>query len=406
MAVLSIAALLCIAAASWAWQSFGPGRDWAPQELPPPDHVLTNTYRVDIDRWQLPEGTRRASLDVVGANFVLSSNDGTLYTARRPAHGRNAELHWKILPFSIPTQIDVFEKKLGEWGYALGVRDIFVRVHANAPADLFALYGSYSASGDCIVTRVGRIENFVNQGAGAQVQILYETLPCLPVEGPVDRVGGRLAVRDDQLFVTLGTPVNDQKPQDLGDPTKSLSQDWDSPFGKVIQIDLETKAVTHLTAGHRNPQGLFLAQDGRIWVTEHGPKGGDELNLLRAAANYGWPVVTYGTSYPGFTWPPSMQPGRHEGYERPVYAWVPSIGISQLVGLEDPIYARWHGDLLITSLNGKTLYRTRVEDDRVIFAEPIALGHRLRDIVAVDGMIYIATDFDLIVRLSPDYTRD
>jgi glucose/arabinose dehydrogenase len=164
--------------------------------------------------------------------------------------------------------------------------------------------------------------------------------------------------------------------------------------------------VTPLTAGLRNPQGLHWSKDGHVWLTDHGPRGGDELNLLRAGANYGWPAVTYGTAYSRFIWPPARQPGRHEGFEPPIHAWVPTVGISQLVQLEGDEWARWQGDLLILSLNGHTLYRTRLEDDRVVFAEPIPLGHRLRDIAVAGGAVYVVTDFDLLLRLEPDYARD
>ena len=233
-------------------------------------------------------------------------------------------------------------EKLGpQWGPALGLRDIFVKDDANGAADLYLLYGVYVTDDDCIVTRVGLVAGFLDQGPAAQIETIYDTEPCLPIVGPVDRAGGRLAFRDNYIVVTMGTPEDDEDPRTIVDPRTTMAQRWDSPFGKVIQIDPVNRTVTYLTAGHRHPQGLYVTADGRVWITEHGPRGGDELDLIRPGANYGWPAVTYGTDYSGYTWSPSTQPGRHEGFERPVYSWVPSVGISQLVELESSEFGRW-----------------------------------------------------------------
>jgi glucose/arabinose dehydrogenase len=400
--LLALFALLCVAAALVLW----PTRGRTPESVPP-KRINTSAYRLEIERWQLPKGTKRPSLEISRNVLLLASHDGTLHRAPLPSPGRNAPVEWTELPFSIPVDMEIMEQKLGpRWGPALGVRDIFVKESPNGAADLYLLYGVYVSEGDCIITRVGLVAEFLHQGPAASIETIYDTAPCLPISGPVDRAGGRLAFRDGVILVTMGTPEDDKDPRDLGDPRTTLAQQWDSPFGKVLQVDPAGGAVTHLTAGHRNPQGLFVSADGRVWITDHGPRGGDELNLHREGANYGWPAVTYGTAYSAFTWPLSPQQGRHEGYERPIYSWVPSVGISQLVHLESADFGRWQGDLLITSLKGHTLYRTRVEEGRVIFAEPIHLGHRLRDIATADGSIYIVTDFDLLLRLEPDYARD
>jgi glucose/arabinose dehydrogenase len=400
--VSALVVTVCAAAALGLWLFAGDAL-----EPVPPQRIDTSAYRLHVDRWALPAGTRRASLAIAGENLVLASNDGSLYRAPLPAPGRDAPLEWDRLPFSVPIEMAILERKYGaEWGFSLGMRDIFVDDRPDGTADLYLLYGVYVHAGDCIVTRVGRILGFLGQGPASRIETIYETAPCLPIVKSVDRAGGRLAIRDGQMLVAIGTPQDDRRPQDMGDPGTAWAQQWDKPFGKVIRIDLASRAVSFLTTGHRNPQGLFWSEDGRVWLTEHGPRGGDELNLLRAGANYGWPAVTYGTDYPRFTWPPAQQQGRHADYERPVHAWVPSVGVSQLVQLESADFGRWQGDLLITSLSGQTLYRARLEDDRVVFAEPIPLGHRLRDIAVAGGAVYVVTDFDLLLRLEPDYARD
>ena len=109
------------------------------------------------------------------------------------------------------------------------------------------------------------------------------------------------------------------------------SQNVQSSYGKLIGIDLQTLESRLIGTGLRNPQGLLRDRDGNILATDHGPQGGDEINLVRAGANFGWPFVTYGTDYNHDEWPLSSVQGSHEDYTLPLFAWVPSIGISNLI---------------------------------------------------------------------------
>jgi aldose sugar dehydrogenase len=146
---------------------------------------------------------------------------------------------------------------------------------------------------------------------------------------------------------------------------------------------------TLYSRGHRNPQGLLRDSLGRVWSTEHGPIGGDELNLIRHGADYGWPRATLGRDCTTCDW---QQDGRHVGFEQPVFAWVPSIGVSNLIEVKGFDKA-WDGDLLLASLKGEALRRLRVQDGRVQFDEPIAIGDRIRDIAQLaDHRIALWTD--------------
>ena len=181
----------------------------------------------------------------------------------------------------------------------------------------------------------------------------------------------------------------------------ALPQDPANSYGKVMRIRLDSGQAELYTLGHRNPQGLYVAPDRNVWVLEHGPRGGDELNLLRPGANYGWPAVTYGTDYRMHEWPLSSTPGRHEGYEKPAYAFVPSIAVSQLAGIRGPLFDRWRGDLLAGSFFGG-LNRIRIEDKRVVFAEPIRISGRIRDVTeGADGRILVWTDENDLMFIEP-----
>jgi glucose/arabinose dehydrogenase len=102
------------------------------------------------------------------------------------------------------------------------------------------------------------------------------------------------------------------------------------------------------------------------------------------------------------TWPANPQLGRHEGYAKPTYAWVPSIGVSQLIVIGPSAFPFWKGDLMVSSLLAQTLYRVRIEDGRAIYAEPIPIGHRIRDIAeTVDGSIVLKSDDNFLIYLKP-----
>jgi glucose/arabinose dehydrogenase len=180
----------------------------------------------------------------------------------------------------------------------------------------------------------------------------------------------------------------------------------DNDFGKILKIDLRTKIKSIVSIGHRNPQGLTATLSGAIYATEHGPRGGDELNAIVAGKNYGWPVTTLGTHYTTYDWPNRSEEAPDQGFEPPVFAWLPSIGVSNLMEVSnfDPA---WDGDLLVTSLKAQSIYRLRRDGGgRVVYSEPILLNHRLRDIAALpDGTVVLWTDDARLLFLNVDHVE-
>ncbi len=159
-----------------------------------------------------------------------------------------------------------------------------------------------------------------------------------------------------------------------------LPQDQNSIFGKVIFINLDTKDYFIYSKGHRNAQGLAVKKD-IILSSEHGPKGGDEINKISVNKNYGWPNASYGLSYDNKReYLPSHMAN---GYEEPLYTFVPSIGISEIIFLPDAFNYRWKNNILITSLSDKSIYRVKFQDknfNRILYLEKIFVGERIRDI--------------------------
>src|SRR5690606_3888128 len=147
--------------------------------------------------------------------------------------------------------------------------------------------------------------------------------------------------------------------------------------------------------GHRDPDGMFLHPDtGELWAIEHGPMGGDELNIIRAGRNYGWPLVTYGRNYDGT----EIGPSARTGTEQPIYYWYPSIAPSGLLIYTGELFPQWRGNAFMGAMSptqGKFLVRLQLDGERVV-AEERLLVDRDRRVRAVtqgdDGAIYVLTD--------------
>jgi len=229
-----------------------------------------------------------------------------------------------------------------------------------------------------------------------------------PKTGRTLHFGSRLVFdREGYLFITLGDRGARHRSQDLGDHAGSLirlhddgSIPADNPF--VGQNDVLPEIYSY---GHRNMQGAALNPvSGQVWTHEHGPQGGDEINVPQPGRNYGWPVITYGAEYvTGF----SIGEGTHKtGMEQPIHYWVPSIAPSGMAFYSGERFRNWQGDLFVGSLKFRLLVRLRLDGDKVVHEERLLedeLG-RIRDVrQGPDGLIYLLTDADdgRLVRLRP-----
>ncbi len=184
----------------------------------------------------------------------------------------------------------------------------------------------------------------------------------------------------------------------------SASQSMEKDFGKLLRINIDTGTAEVIARGLRNAQGLARDRDGDLWETEHGPLGGDELNLLEARANYGWPKVSYGVYYGRKTYWPVERLGRHDGFARPIFAWVPSIGISSIAVNDERFFPLWTDDLLIGSLVGRSLFRVRRHGRRVSYVERVDMGEPIRDIAQLaDGRIALLSSHGNVLFLSRAY---
>jgi len=220
--------------------------------------------------------------------------------------------------------------------------------------------------------------------------------------------GSRLVFGSDgALYITTGERSTPE--------SRPLSQDVSTHIGKVLRInpmggaadgnpEIEGGAPEIWSYGHRNIQSAALGPDGDLWIVEHGPRGGDELNRPEAGKNYGWPDVTYGVAYSGATIGEGIT--AREGVEQPVYYWDPVIAPSGMVFYDGAMFPEWQGDALIGALAGQALVRLELEEGRVRGEARYLQGDdRIRDVDvnAEDGAIMVLTDASngQLIRLTP-----
>jgi aldose sugar dehydrogenase len=217
--------------------------------------------------------------------------------------------------------------------------------------------------------------------------------------------GSRIAFGlDGKLYMSVGERHEQMPAQDLRTHKGKivrLNDDGtippDNPF--VGRQDARPEIFAY---GVRNPQGLFVdASTGTIWEHEHGPRGGDELNIIARGHNYGWPAITYGINYNGTT---ISKDTARDGMDQPVVHWTPSISPSGLTIYSGDRFPGWRGSVFLGALSGLNLRRLEVRDRRVTHEEVLVLqrAQRIRDVrQGPDGLLYVLTDGGALLRLEP-----
>lgn len=278
------------------------------------------------------------------------------------------------------------------------VTDSLVETIAGKPAKLYVSYHHWNSESNCLTLKVAEAAiDFEHFGqSDLEWTERFTSSPC--VVGHLNNgTGGRLALLGDHtLLLTVGTSV-----YSLSDEESAIST-----YGKIIALDKRSWDSRIFSSGHRNPQGLLVVHDEIVWSTEHGPKGGDELNLIKDGADYGWPLASYGTNYGRKTFSGSNTPGDHTSGVRPVYSWVPSIGISSLISMHGASFPSWRDDFMVSSLlsevYGRSLYRVKIVKERVVVNERMYTGLPVRDLLELeDGRLVLWEGRQIIQVLEP-----
>ena len=218
--------------------------------------------------------------------------------------------------------------------------------------------------------------------------------------------GSRLEFdKDGYLFFSIGDRGNrDVNPQDInrdGGKIYRLNDDGSIPSDNPFVTTAGAKAAVY-SYGHRNPQGMAMnPSTGEIWTHEHGPQGGDEINIIKPGKNYGWPVITYGINYDDSV---ITDDSALPGMEQPLHYWVPSIAPSGMAFINSDRYPGWNGNLLVGSLKFQYLDLVFLDNGKVVKEEKLMEGMgRVRTVkVGPDGYIYVSVEQLGIVRLMPN----
>jgi glucose/arabinose dehydrogenase len=232
------------------------------------------------------------------------------------------------------------------------------------------------------------------------VTVIFRAQPRIPSKRLGGKTGGRMVFGPDgNLFLTIGDR-SDSPPWDV-------AQRLDTHLGKVLRITPDGAlpadnpflgkpgVLPEIWAyGSRNAEGLAIdPRTGRLWADEHGPRGGDELNIVEKGKNYGWPVVVHGIDYPG---KPIGEGLTHkEGMQDPIYYWDPVIAPSGLAFYTGSLFPEWKDSVFVGGLRSMSLVRLKIVNDKVIEEEPLLteLRSRIRDVrVGPDGAVYVLTD--------------
>jgi len=355
---------------------------------PPPkkeDDVALNTQIPSYDIKTVVDGINNpwGMTWLPDGGLLVTEKSGTLY------HVNNGE---KTEVKNVPS---VYNRGQG------GLMDIELHPNYKENGWIYITHASTDGGGDGGNTKLIRAK--LENGVLVQIEDLYKATPNT-TRG--QHFGSRIEFDNDGfLYFTIGERgARDVNPQDItrdGGKIYRLNDDGTIPVDNPFYNEPNAKKAIY-TYGNRNPQGMDRnPETGAIWIHEHGPKGGDEVNIVKKGANYGWPVISYGVNYSGTSFTDITE---KEGMEQPVYYWVPSIAPSGMTFVTGDVYPNWKGHLLVGSLKFNYVELLKLDGDKVTGREKIADGvGRVRNVKqGPDGYIYIGIEGKGIVKIVPN----
>lgn len=269
-----------------------------------------------------------------------------------------------------------------------GLLDVAVKPSEKAGETpwVYLSYSQPNKKGAMTAIARGKIEN----GRFTQAQIIYQADDKFYTDRAY-HFGSRMVFDGDYLFFSVGDRGVQDQAQDLTQPNGKIHRIFadgripkDNPF-----VGVKGALATIWSYGSRNAQGLTLATDGKLWETEHGPRGGDEVNLIEKGVNYGWPKITYGMNYDGTPITPNTQA---PDMAQPKHYWVPSIAVTSIAEYVGSAFPKWQNHLLVGSLAKQEVQRLTLKDGEIVASELLLKNEgRIRDlVVGPDGYVYLA----------------
>ena len=334
------------------------------------------------------------NLQVVGSNgvrgaaaAVLDDNQLLLGGGQKGSHlylfdlsTKSDQLLGRVIPAS---------ERLNDARFA--ITDIAVLSKSSTSANLLISYPSYRKNGNCVVVKLDAYKlTLGSKPSITKSKNWFTSKPCVPISA-VQHAAGRLAVIDEKTtYLTVG---------DLGF-SKIGSKSARGDLGGVFKIG--ASKVEKISTGHRNQQGIELIGND-LYISEHGPRGGDELNLIKKGADYGWPTVTYGQAYSSGDYVRPTRSGTHDGFQLPLYNWVPSVAPTELVALPAAgKWGSWSSQLVMGTLKEQALIFIQLSGrDKVGQVASVDVSDRIRDLELLpDGRLVATTDSGNLLLIS------
>lgn len=321
-------------------------------------------------------------------DYLISDRSGTLYYVDQK---RNKT--------AIQGTPEVMAKGQG------GLLDVALHPQYEQNGWVYLSYSKFKKDGALILTATGIVRGKIKNNRWVESQDIFESLPYTKT---FHHFGSRIAFdKKGYLFFSVGERGMEKEFPQFTDNDNGkihrLNDDGtvpkDNPFVGKDPAKFHPSIYSY---GQRNPQGLTLNPfTGAIWETEHGPRGGDEINIIQPGRNYGWPVISYGINYDG---KPITNISKKEGMEQPISYFIPSIAPSGLTFVNSDKYPAWKGNLMIGSLRFNYLNRCVIKDNKVVSQEKVLVNlGRMRNVeLGADGYLYVGTENPgMVFRLMP-----
>jgi len=260
------------------------------------------------------------------------------------------------------------------------INDIGILTQSSSAVKLLVSYPRLGLERNCVEVVIEQLDfNRLTQKV-KRVSNWLITKPCVPISA-VQHTSGRFAVIDQSsAYVTIG---------DLGYPQIS-DRKKRGDLGSIFKVS--AKGAVKVSQGHRNAQGIVLLNNKDLLAAEHGPRGGDEINLIKQGADYGWPFVTYGQPYGSGDYVRPTKTGTHAGFIEPLTYWVPSIAPTELVQLPKDGWGSWSDQLLLGTLKEQAVVFIKLDQKLAVVEQvKVDVGHRIRDLEVLPTGVAVAT---------------
>lgn len=347
------------------------------------------TINLAIESIETPTAQVRGSNGERGA-AVAQLNDGRLLLG-------GGATGLTLFLYDLPTKT---QTTIGRAGTAaerindsrFAVTDIAVLTQTPTSAQLLISYPRYDSAKECVTVVLYSYQaTFAPKPSLKRGKLWFQSNPCVAISA-VQHAAGRLEVIDAKnAYLTIGDLGYPQ----IGDKAKR------GTLGSVMKVSADK--VTQISSGHRNAQGILLIGKD-LYTAEHGPRGGDELNLIQSGVDYGWPTVTYGERYSIGDYVKPTNPESHNGFRNPLTYWVPSVAPTELIQLPaNSAWGLWSSAIVMGTLREESLIFITMKNKRVVGQmQTVPVNERIRDLdIAKDGSIIATTDSGKLLVIGP-----